>query len=79
MIVETTKKGRLPQMLAPAAVKKVVNPIQKARKPMIRLATWSMLTLYFIATSGRPGVTIGPSLLAVSVGSCDITTKLTQS
>jgi hypothetical protein len=57
-----TKNGRLPQMFAPAAVKKVVKPIQNARKPIIRLDTMSMLTLYFIAMSGRPGVTIGPSL-----------------
>jgi hypothetical protein len=49
-------------MLAPAAVKKVVKPIQKARKPMIRLDAMSMLTLYFKAISGRPGVTIGPRL-----------------
>ena len=65
-IVDMTKNGRLPQILAPAAVKKVVNPIQNARKPMTRLATKSMLTLYFIAIRGRPGVTIGPSLRATS-------------
>lgn len=59
---EMTKNGRLPQMLAPAAVKKVVKPIQKARKPMMRLETMSMLTLYFFASNGRPGVTIGPRL-----------------
>ena len=55
-----TKKGRLPHTFAPAAVKNVVKPIQKARKPMIRLAARSMLTLYFWAMRGSPGVTIGP-------------------
>ena len=49
-------------MFAPAAVKNVVKPIQKARKPMMRLATKSILTSYFIATRGRPGVTMGPRL-----------------
>jgi hypothetical protein len=60
--VEMTKNGRLPQIFAPAAVKNVVKPIQKARNPIIRLDTMSMLTLYFFAISGRPGVTIGPRL-----------------
>lgn len=60
--VEITNRGRFPQILAPAAVKKVVKPIQKARKPMMRLDTMSMLTLYFFAISGRPGVTMGPRL-----------------
>jgi hypothetical protein len=58
--VDMMKNGRLPQILAPAAVKNVVNPIQKARNPMTRLATMSMLTLYFIAMRGSAGVTIGP-------------------
>lgn len=62
MTVEMMKKGRLPQMFAPAAVKNVVKPIQKARKPMIRLETISMLTLYFMAMSGSAGVTMGPRL-----------------
>jgi uncharacterized RDD family membrane protein YckC len=60
---EIMKNGRLPQMFAPAAVKNVVKPIQKARKPIMRLDAISMLTLYFIAMSGRPGVTIGPRLM----------------
>ena len=60
--VEMTKNGRLPQMFAPAAVKNVVKPIQKARNPMMRLETISMLTLYFFARIGRAGVTIGPRL-----------------
>lgn len=42
----------------------VVNPIQKARKPMSRLDTMSKLTPYFKATTCRPGVTIGPRLKA---------------
>ena len=49
MTAEITKKGRFPQILAPEAVKNVVNPIQKARKPMIKLETISRLTLYFMA------------------------------
>jgi hypothetical protein len=60
--VEMTKNGRFPQMLAPAAVKNVVNPIQNARKPISKLLTMSRLTLYFSATTFRPGVTIGPRL-----------------
>jgi hypothetical protein len=60
--VDMMKNGRLPQMLAPAAVKNVVNPIQKARNPMMRLDTMSILTLYFMAMSGRAGVTMGPRL-----------------
>ena len=63
--VETTKKGRFPQILAPAAVKKVVKPIQKARKPIRRLDTMSRLTLYFAATTWRPGVTIGPKAVVI--------------
>lgn len=63
MTVEMKKNGRLPQTLAPAAVKNVVNPIQNERNPMRRLATRSTLTLYFIAIKGRPGDTMGPSLV----------------
>lgn len=65
--VEMMKKGRLPQMFAPAAVKNVVKPIQKARKPMTRLETISMLTLYFMAMSGSAGVTIGPRLAEIQL------------
>jgi hypothetical protein len=60
---EMTKNGRLPHTFAPAAVKKVVKPVQKAKKPMTRLDTMSILTPYFCATRGRPGVTIGPRLM----------------
>jgi hypothetical protein len=59
---EITKNGLLPQTFAPDAVKKVVNPIQNAKKPTMRLDTMSMLTLYFMATSGKAGVTMGPRL-----------------
>lgn len=51
MTADITKNGRFPHMLAPDAVKKVVKPIQKARKPIIRLDTISILTLYFNATT----------------------------
>lgn len=64
MTDEIMKNGRLPQMFAPEAVKKVVNPIQNARKPMMRLAAISRLTLYFMAMMGKAGVTIGPKLLS---------------
>lgn len=60
--VEMIKNGRLPQIFAPEAVKNVVNPIQNARNPMRRLDTMSKLTLYFCATTCRPGVTMGPRL-----------------
>jgi hypothetical protein len=43
------KNGRFPQTLAPAAVKNVVDPIQNAKKPIIRLETISRLTLYCFA------------------------------
>lgn len=62
MKLEMTKNGRFPQILAPDAVKKVVNPIQKARKPIIKLETMSRLTLYFFAMIWIPGVTMGPML-----------------
>jgi hypothetical protein len=62
MTVEITKNGRFPHIFAPDAVKKVVNPIQNARKPIRRLDTMSKLTLYFSATTCKPGVTIGPRL-----------------
>ena len=62
--VEMTKKGRFPQMFAPDAVKNVVKPIQNAKKPMSRLDTMSRLTLYFMATTAIPGVTMGPMLNA---------------
>ena len=60
--VEMTKNGRLPQILAPAAVKNVVKPTQKPRNPIMRLETRSMLTSYFFAMIVSPGVTMGPSL-----------------
>ena len=50
MPVDITKKGRFPQMLAPEAVKNVMNPVQKARKPMRKLDAVSRLTWYFFAT-----------------------------
>ena len=62
MTEEMIKNGLLPQMLAPDAVKKVVKPIQNARKPMIKLAAMSRLTWYFMAMTGKAGVTIGPRL-----------------
>lgn len=61
-MAEMKKNGRFPQMFAPDAVKKVVNPIQNTPNPMIRLATMSKLTLYFAAMTPKAGVTIGPRL-----------------
>lgn len=58
---EIIRKGRLPHMLAPDAVKNVVAPTQNAKKPMIRLDARSIETPYVATMTWRPGVTMGPS------------------
>jgi hypothetical protein len=62
--VDTRKKGLLPQIFAPDAVKNVVKPIQKTENPIRRLEAMSKLTAYFSATICSPGVTMGPNLRA---------------
>ncbi len=65
IMVEMTKNGLLPQILAPDAVKNVTTPVKSKMDPTINVAVVSGSTLNCWLMSTRPGEIIGPRLSAL--------------